>query len=424
MATIVPQPDTQVTALPSAAANQAAAPVQAPAAVRTRDPRLDFYRGIAMFIILSAHIPGNRWTGWIPARFGFSDATEIFVFCSGMASAIAFGGSYARRGWIMGSARVGFRVWQVFWAHIGLFFFIAMMMAALDTYGSFDKSYANSLNLGHFFNDPMPQLVGLFTLTYVPNYFDILPMYLVVLGLMPLLMAMEKIGLWAVAATSIGIWLAANPYVIGLGPDGLALSAEPWSDRKWFFNPFGWQLLFFTGFAFMKGWLPKPPVSKLLIGVALAFVVLSAPFGAWKVFLWVQAWTPELAETIRPVWSLTAEWRNKSDFGLLRFAHFLSLAYLGWVIAGDGGKRLIASGHSIGARIWAVVLNLITKVGQQSLAVFVVSMALARVIGFVLDQSGRAITTTAIANLTGYALIILVAFAAAWFKSQPWRAKR
>jgi len=422
MATILPHPETQMTSLPGSAANQAAAPAHAP--VRVRDPRLDFYRGIAMFIILTAHIPGNRWTGWIPARFGFSDATEIFVFCSGMASAIAFGGSFARRGWLMGSARVGYRVWQVFWAHIGLFFFIATMMAALDLFGGFEKSYVGSLNLKPFFSDPMPQMVGLFTLTYVPNYFDILPMYLVVLGLMPLLMAMEKISLWAVAATSITIWLAANPYVIGLGPHGLALPAEPWSERKWYFNPFGWQLLFFTGFAFMKGWLPKPPVSKLLIAAAIGFVVLSAPFGAWKVFRWVEAWNQDLADTIRPVWSLTKEWRNKSDFGLLRFVHFLSLAYLGWVIAGEGGKRLIASGHSTGARIWAVLLKIITKVGQQSLAVFVFSMALARLIGFVLDQTGRAISTTAIANLTGYALIILVAFAAAWFKSQPWRAKR
>ena len=58
-----------------------------PTAARQRDPRLDFYRGIAMFIILVAHIPTNAWANWIPARFGFSDATEIFVFCSGMASA-------------------------------------------------------------------------------------------------------------------------------------------------------------------------------------------------------------------------------------------------------------------------------------------------------------------------------------------------
>ena len=121
-----------------------------PVVSTTRDPRLDFYRGIAMFIILIAHIPNNTWTNWIPARFGYSDATEIFVFCSGMASAIAFGGSFASKGWWIGTARVAYRVWQVYWAHICLFFFVLMTMAALDSYGSFDKLYINSLNLQHF----------------------------------------------------------------------------------------------------------------------------------------------------------------------------------------------------------------------------------------------------------------------------------
>ncbi len=61
-----------------------------------RDPRLDFFRGVGMFIILIAHITNNPWTLWIPARFGFSDATEMFVFCSGMASALAFGAVVSR----------------------------------------------------------------------------------------------------------------------------------------------------------------------------------------------------------------------------------------------------------------------------------------------------------------------------------------
>lgn len=392
--------------------------------LRQRDPRLDFYRGIAMFIILIAHIPGNRWTGWIPARFGFSDATEIFVFCSGMASAIAFGGSFARGGWLIGTARVLFRCWQVFWAHIGLFVFVAMSMAALDLSGAFDKSYVASLNLLPFFNDPMPQLVGLFTLTYVPNYFDILPMYLVVLALMPLMMGLERLGTWSIAAACGLIWLAANPYVFGLGPDGISLPAEPWSDREWFFNPFGWQLLFFTGFAFMKGWLPAPPMSGLLAAFCAAFLILSAPFGSWKVFLWLEAWNSDLATAIRPAWGLTEEWREKTDFGLLRYVHFLALAYLAWGLAGTDGARLIASGQSFAARIWSYTLGIISKVGQQSLAVFVFSMALARLIGFALDQTDRGILITAAANLAGFALIIACAYGAAWFKSQPWRVKR
>jgi len=77
-------------------------------AATVRDPRLDFYRGMAMFIILFAHTPGNFFTSWIPARWGFSDATEMFVFCSGMASAIAFGRTFERAGWGLGTARVAY----------------------------------------------------------------------------------------------------------------------------------------------------------------------------------------------------------------------------------------------------------------------------------------------------------------------------
>lgn len=396
------------------------APVAAQAATpasRVRDPRLDFYRGIAMFIILIAHIPNDPWARWIPARFGFSDATEIFVFCSGMASAIAFGGAFLRKGWWMGTARVTFRIWQVYWAHICLFFFVAMTMAAMDNSGLFEKSYVSSLNLQHFFSDPLPQMVGLFTLTYVPNYFDILPMYLVVLALMPLFMALSRIGVWAVMAASLAIWLIAQTGV-------QALPAEPWSQRQWFFNPFGWQLLFFTGFAFMRGWIPAPPVSKTLIWAAIAFLVLSAPIGSWKVFLWVQAAVPGLAEEIRELWPLTKELRSKTEFGLLRYLHFLSLAYLGWVVAGAHGHRLIASGHGLGARLWQVILTLVTKVGQQSLAVFVFSMAAARLIGVALDMAGRDVATVFVANMIGFAMIIGVAYLAAWFKSQPWKSKQ
>ncbi|WP_050931925.1 OpgC family protein [Aestuariivita boseongensis] len=382
----------------------------------TRDPRLDFFRGIAMYIILVAHIPGNVWTNWIPARFGYSDATEIFVFCSGMASAIAFGGSYARGGWWLGTARVLYRCWQVYWAHIGLFFFVAMYLAALDLSGAFDKTYINTLNLTPFFNDPVTNIVGLFTLTYVPNYFDILPMYLVILAMMPVVMALAGVSLWLTGAASVTLWLAAN-----MG--ALPLPAEPWSDREWFFNPFGWQLLFFTGFAFMRGWLRPPPVSRVLLWLAVGFVVFSAPFGSWKVFSWLNAAWPDLAAAIRPVWGMTEGLRNKTEFGVLRYMHFLSLAYVAWVAVGPGGSRLIATGSGVLAEVWRVVLRWITKVGQQSLAVFVVSMALARLIGVVFDEVGRNLWTVSAGNLIGFAILTVVAYTVAWFKATPWRRK-
>ncbi|MFO7757625.1 MAG: OpgC domain-containing protein [Roseovarius sp.] len=392
-----------------------------------RDIRLDFFRGLAMFIILCAHTPNNFFTSWIPARWGFSDATEIFVFCSGMASAIAFGRSFDRAGWILGTGRVAFRVWQVYWAHIGMFFAIAAMLASFDLFGTFEDPYIGTLNLWAFFEDPGPALVGLFTLTYVPNYFDILPMYLVILAMMPLMMALSRVSLWAVAGAIGLLWVLAQGALLdslGLGALRLAFAAEPWSDRAWFFNPFGWQLIFFTGFAFMRGWLPKPPVSAPLIGIAALIVIAIIPLshiGMREIF---GPFAPDIREGI-------IDWRIanqglffKSDFGILRYVHFLGLAYLCWVAAGDGGARLKTVGAGLGARAWGALLQMILKVGQQSLAVFVFSMVFARFSGFVMDQIGRNTWNMTLANLVGFAALILVAYTVAWFKSQPWRLAR
>ncbi|MEM6824759.1 MAG: OpgC domain-containing protein [Pseudomonadota bacterium] len=400
------------------APNPPAGSTRGAAAVRVRDPRLDFFRGIAMFIILIAHTPGNWWVRWIPARFGFSDATEIFVFCSGMASAIAFGATFARAGWALGTARVLFRIWQVYWAHIGLFFLIAMMLATIDTHGSFDKSYINGLNLRRFFEDPATQIVGLFTLTYVPNYFDILPMYLVILAMLPLVMAVGKVSKTALAGILIVLWFFAQHRIldaIGLGGLALELPAEPWSEREWFFNPFAWQLIFFTGFAFMAGWLPKPPVHVGLIALA-SVVVLANVAGS---HVGIRMFGQEIID-----WRVANRiWITKTDFGLFRFLHFLSLAYLAWVLVGPGGSRLKPSGSDPFSTAWRWIVAQITKVGQQSLAIFVFSMAFARVIGFTLDQVGRTTATVTLANVIGVVTLVVVAYTVAWFKGAPWRKR-
>jgi hypothetical protein len=65
-------------------------------AKRPRDERLDLFRGLTMLIIFVAHLPENSWNAWIPARFGFSSGAELFVFCSGIASALAFGSGSGR----------------------------------------------------------------------------------------------------------------------------------------------------------------------------------------------------------------------------------------------------------------------------------------------------------------------------------------
>lgn len=378
-------------------------------AVGVRDPRLDFFRGIAMFIILIAHTPGNWLTLWIPARFGFSDATETFVFCSGMASAIAFGRVFREQGLPMGAARVGFRVWQVYWAHIGLFLAVAVTMVVLNILFPDGRNYVGQLNLHPFFKNPETNLLGLVTLTYVPNYFDILPMYLVILAMMPFMVALARVHVGLMIAASIALWCLATFA-------DLNFPAEPWSERGWFFNPFGWQLVFFTGFALMGGFIPAPPVDKRLFWSAVAIVLIILPFAYFRIYREVDFFLE---------WR--KEWRvliNKTDFGILRYVHFLATAYVAWVLVGPKGDNIQPTGSgSVLDRAWTRVLKVIMKVGQQSLAVFIGSMYVARLLGAIFDQVGKSWFTMAWVNALGFAAIIGVAYGAGWFKSQPWKKK-
>lgn len=369
---------------------------QTGAGTKERDVRLDFFRGLAMFIIFIAHVPGNVWGRYIPARFGPSDAAEIFVFCSGFASALAFGAVFVKRGFRLGTSRILFRAWQIYWAHICLFLVTATVVA-LGTQYLGTKDYVGGLNLVRFFEEPATGLAHLLTLTYVPNYFDILPMYFGVLLMIPVVMALSRVHSgWAIGFC-LALW-SVNMAV------GLGLPAEWWSDRPWFFNPFGWQLIFFTGFAFASGWVKPPPPNKWLIGFALAFVLFMIPmkFGPiWKNVDWISVMSHSL------LWGF-----QKTDFGFLRWLHFLCLAYL--VLCALKGREAILRAH---------ILKPVVKVGQQALAVFVTSMVLARIAGMALDLMGRDPLDFLVIHLAGFSILIAVAYVAGYFKSAPWRRR-
>jgi hypothetical protein len=361
---------------------------------RPRDLRLDFFRGIGMLIILLAHIPDDGWALWIPARFGFSDATEMFVFQSGMASAIAFGSTYDRHGATALIARVGHRIWQIFWAHIAVFVVVVAIMVVAGT--RYDGvTYVESLNLVPFMKDPGGLLVGLLTLTYVPNYFDILPMYIVILALMPLMIFASNVHRYLPLGLMVALWCATQ---FGL----TRLPAEPWSDRPWFFDPFGWQLLFYSGFFLMRGTLPSPGYDRRLMVLAVAIVIVTVPF-AWVHFQAVHPFFQMAAEQIAPL-------TDKTDFGLLRFVHFLALCYIAVHLVGEKGVRLRGR-----------VVRVLTVVGQQSLAVFITGIVIAQPIGIALDHAGRTTSAEVIGNLIGFATLIGAAYLVRWFKMSPWK---
>ena len=367
---------------------------------KMRDPRLDFFRGVGMFIILIAHIPWNSWTDWIPARFGFSDAADLFVFCSGLASALAFAPLFNRCGWLIGSARIVHRVWQVYWAHIASFLVVLALVIAADSHFGGD-AYARGLRLEAFFGDVRGHFVGLMSLGFVPNYFDILPMYLAILAMIPVVMALASAHRGLVAVAVLGTWLAANA---GL----LSLTADAATARPWFFNPFGWQLLFFTGFAFARGWIPAPPRNRRLAIAAIVFVIAAAPFSCQSGFSCYAGFgfAPQLGK----IHDWLGPAIDKTNIGILRYIHFLATAYLAYLAVGPQGCNLR---HPIAA--------IVGKVGQQTLAVFLTGLVAAQALGIALDVAGRTFVTTTIVNLLGALSLVAASIVVAWFKSAPWR---
>lgn len=371
---------------------------------RPRDPRLDFFRGLGMFIILIAHIPGNSWADWIPARFGFSDAADLFVFCSGMASAIAFGAVFDRRGWLMGAARILHRSWQVYWAHVGSFVVVVTLAVFADRWLD-GVDYVNErLNLQAFFADMPANLARFATLTFIPDYFDILPMYLVLLAMIPLVMALYRVAPPLAALFVIACWSAANIWHVNF-------TGRPATGAGWYFNPLGWQIIFFTGFAFVRGWLPAPPLDNRLLAACVALVVVGAPLSCQHAF----ACYPETGAP--SALAAPHEWlqsfADKTSYGPLRYVHFLATAYIAYALAGPFGARLRGRG-----------VHLMRRVGQQTLAVFLVGVAMSQVCGALLDVFGRGPVETAVVNIVGALSLVATAYVVGWFKSSPWRAHK
>lgn len=359
---------------------------------RPRDERLDLFRGLTMLIIFVAHLPANSWNAWIPARFGFSSGAELFVFCSGIASALAFGSVFKRRGLWLGTARIAYRIWQVYWAQIGLILALIALAAALDrVFGLAVLAQQFPQLLG----DPARALLGLATLTWQPDYLDILPMYLVILALVPMMMLAHRLH------ATLPFLLTAALYA-AVWSTGFNLPGNPWSGAGWFLNPFAWQLIFFIGFFIAMKWLPLPPLGdrRLMIAAAL-FILLSVPLSFWGI---LEHWP--LAQAARELIIPASE---KTDLHILRVLHFVALAYLVLSLVEPWRERLDSGmGH------------LLILIGRQSLACFLASVVLARLLGVVADTAGRSEPLVALLNLAGFMLILATALAVGWFKSAPW----
>src|SRR6202044_2203639 len=86
-------------------------PAAAAVAVVERELRLDLFRGIALWLIFIDHLPPNILTWFTIRNYGFSDATEIFIFISGYTAAFVYGRAMRDSGFVVATARILRRGW-------------------------------------------------------------------------------------------------------------------------------------------------------------------------------------------------------------------------------------------------------------------------------------------------------------------------
>jgi hypothetical protein len=356
-----------------------------------RDLRLDLFRGLALWLIFLDHIPSNI-VSWITIRnYGFSDATEIFVFISGYTAAFVYGRAMREHGGVVASARILKRAWQVYVAHIFLF---AIYMAEIAYVSrSFENPlYTEEMGIFDFLHEPDITLVQALLLKFKPANMDVLPLYIVLLaGFPPMLWLLLR---WPATALGASMLL----YLMTWHFDW---NIPAYPSGYWAFNPFAWQFLFvFGAWCALGGSKRLEFIFKAPVTTALA--ILYVAFSCWIALSW---YIPGLDSTI-PRWLEDFMYPiDKTNLDVLRFAHFLALAAV--------TVRFVPRD-----RPWlkSPYLRPAILCGQHSLEIFCLGVFLAFAGQFIISEwSGGPLIQTFI-SLVGILIMVATASLISWYK--------
>ena len=215
-------------------------PVTVPSA---RDPRIDVLRGIALVMIFINHVPGQRVRAVHQSQLGL-------FRCRGRRSSFF---RARRRGWPIGPVCSSAPYWPGGRAGLGAGaerFISCICPPPSWRSGSwrrrrcglvFTISCAPSIWRPHSSN-PLGVLIGIPTLGHQLGYFNILPLYLVLLLVTPL-HADHRLAHGPGSCSGFrfwcGSWRASSASICPIIP----------IQGGWFFNPFSWQILFAAGLA-------------------------------------------------------------------------------------------------------------------------------------------------------------------------------
>ena len=358
-----------------------------------RDLRLDLFRGVANWAIYLDHIPDNV-VNWITTRnYGFSDAADLFVFISGYTASFVYARMMLDRGFIVGATRLTKRVWQLYVAHIILFvIYIAAITYLALRFG--DSEMINEFNVAGLVANATDTLQQGLLLKFKPVNLDVLPLYIVLMGLFPPVLWFMLRQPDLTMAISIVLWLVTRQM-------GWNLPAYP--AGTWYFNPLAWQVLFVFGAWCSMGGARKSIaiinskytlwfcIAYLLLGLVMTMAGKFSDFGA-----------------LFPQWLYSAFNPNDKTFlAPYRFIHFVVIVIMVIRFVPKDWPGLEWKGF-----------DPLVVCGQQSLAVFCVGVFLSFVAHFLLSLSSGSLLVQVLVSVAGIAAMTLVAYYISWSKKQ------
>lgn len=357
-----------------------------------RDLRLDFFRGVALVLIFIDHVPENVLSYFTLQAVGFYDAAEVFIFISGFTAALVYGRRVVDKGALYASAQVLRRAWQLYVAHIFLFMlFIAEVSYTATTFKN--PMYNEEMRVADFLDEPHIAVVKALLLQFQPTFLDILPMYIVMLLIFPVVLLGMRRHALLVLVPSLLLYLMVQVF-------GISVPAYP-EGHVWYFNPLAWQFLFIAGALLGNPKLPRETLSgiarqaypfALVIFVAATIVKVSWTIhGVWENF-------PGLF--LRELWPV-----NKNNLSPLRLLPFFAVVVLVsiWV---PRNARFLASR----------AMRPLVRCGQQSLEIFCLGILLSALGHFILSEYESGILAELAVNIVGIAAMFLTAQLIDWYK--------
>ena len=360
-----------------------------------RDLRLDFFRGLALFCIFIDHLPNNVLAEFTLQSLMFSDAAEVFILISGYAAGMVYGRVLERQGFVVAGVRIYQRVWQLYVAHVFLFM-IYMAMVAYTVDALNNALYAEEFGAANFLDQPGLALVNALLLQFQPAFMDILPLYIVLLAVLPLVLAGFRFSALTMLIVSFTLWLMVQL------DSRIALPTYPGPDGVWYFNPLAWQALFLFG-----AWLGWRNIHGGISWLSYRWLFWLAAGLSLAGFLIRFNWTLHGFYDPIPVpisSKLLWPFLSKTDLGLLRFVNVLAAALLvSWLIRPRA--RFLSSPAA-----WPFLIC-----GRNSLYIFCLGILLSIVGHLVLNEFFGGIAMQFAVSVAGIAIMIAVAALLEWF---------